>query len=327
MEHTIELEPNVRPIKQRYFPISPAIEKLVHSEIDEMLKLGVIEEAPNSPWSSPVVLVRKADKVRLCLDSRKVNSITIKDAYPLPHVDGILSRLPKAQYISSLDLRRAFWQIPLAENSRDVTCFTVPNRPLYRYCVMPFGLCNAPQALCRLMDRVIPPSMRDEVFVYLDDLLIISETFDRHIFILTRVALALRNAGLTINIQKSKFCIKEVKYLGYIVGNGTLKTDPEKVSAVTDYPPPTSVKQLRRFLGMAGWYRRFVENFATLTVPLTNLLKKGKGFTWTEEAERLSTLKAEIIVRPCISQSDLYETICHSMRCKQAWSWCGAHSG
>lgn len=304
-QYEIELEPNVRPIKQRYFPISPAIEKLVHKEIDEMLALGVIEEAPNSPWSSPVVLVKKPNKVRLCLDSRKVNKVTVKDAYPLPHIDGIISRLPKAEYISSLDLRRAFWQIPLAESSKDYTCFTVPNRPLYRYVVMPFGLCNAPQALCRLMDRVIPNSLRDEVFVYLDDLLIVSDTFEKHMSVLSTVAIKLREAGLTINVEKSKFCLKEVKYLGFVVGNGTLMVDKDKVSAVTDFPAPTTVRQLRRFLGMAGWYRRFIGDYAAITAPLTNLLRKGRGFNWSSEADAAFVeLKEKLSSAPILASPD-----------------------
>jgi len=302
MQHKIELIENTKPIKQRYFPVSPAIEKLIHAEIDEMLRLNVIEEAPHSPWSSPIVLIRKNDKVRLCLDSRKVNLFTIKDAYPLPLIDGILSRLPKAQYISSLDLRKAFWQIPLEEKSRDYTCFTVPNRPLYRFKVMPFGLCNAPQALCRLMDLVIKPQLRHQVFVYLDDLLIISECFDSHLKVLTDVAYCLRKAGLTINIEKSKFLIKEVKYLGYIVGNGILRSDPDKISAVKDYPPPKSTKQLRRFLGMAGWYRRFIKDFSVLTVPLTDLLKKGQKFAWNNQAQlAFETLKEKLCTAPVLT--------------------------
>lgn len=149
---------------------------------------------------------------------------------------------------------------------------------------MPFGLTNAPQALCRLMDMVIPSHLKHEVFVYLDDLLIISETFEHYLSVLSEVANQLRKVGLTINVRKSKFCIKEVQYLGYMVGSGTLRPDPEKISAVTDYPRPTSVKQLGRFLGMAGWYRRFVDKFAAITVPLTDLLREGKGFVWNEEA-------------------------------------------
>lgn len=128
LEHTIELEKDARPVKQRYFSISPAVEKLVHDEIDNMLKLGIIEVAPpNCPWSSPVTLVRKNGKSRLCLDSRRLNAVTVRDAYPQPKISNILSRLPKAEFITSLDLKHAFWQIGLAANSRDMTAFTVPN--------------------------------------------------------------------------------------------------------------------------------------------------------------------------------------------------------
>jgi len=162
-------------LKQWHFPVSPAVEKLVYPEVDRMLKLGVIEES-DSAWSSPVVLVQKPGKVRLCLDSRKVNMVTTKDAYPLPQIDGILSRLPKANFISSLDLKDAYWQIPLDPASRDKTAFTIPGKPLYQYKVMPFGLTNASQTMTRLMDKVIPAHLRNAVFVYLDDFLIVFDS-------------------------------------------------------------------------------------------------------------------------------------------------------
>lgn len=303
VEHAIDVG-NAKPIKQRYFPVSPAIEKLIHEEIDRMLSMGVIEESTSS-WSSPVVLVRKPGKIRLCLDSRKVNSVTVKDAYPLPFIEGILSRLPRARYISSLDLKDAFWQIPLESGSREKTAFTIPNRPLYQYTVMPFGLCNAPQTMCRLMDKVVPPHLRERVFVYLDDLLVISEDFPSHLQLLHELALHIQKAGLTINIGKSRFCLKKLKYLGYVVGNGTLQTDPEKVSAIVDFPQPKSIRQLRRFLGLAGWYRRFISNFAGITCPLTDLLKKSKSFVWTKEAEdSFNELKRMLTSAPFLVNPD-----------------------
>lgn len=303
VEHTIEVG-DAKPIKQRYFPVSPAIQRLMCEEIDRMLSMGVIEES-SSPWSSPVVLVRKPGKVRLCLDSRKLNEVTIKDAYPLPHIDGILSRLPQARFISSLDLKDAFWQIPLEKSAREKTAFTIPNRPLYQYTVMPFGLCNAPQTMCRLMDRVIPYYLKDRVFVYLDDLLLISEDFSSHLELLQEVALHITKAGLTLNIRKSKFCLKQVKYLGYVVGHGTLQTDPDKVSAIVEFPAPKTVKQLRRFLGLAGWYRRFISNFAEVSSPLTELLKKKRTFDWTEEANMaFKTLKEKLSTAPVLTNPD-----------------------
>lgn len=188
--------------------MSPAIEKLMYEELDRMLDLGVIEES-NSAWSSPVVLVRKPGKLRLCLDSRIVNAVTVKDAYPIPFVGGILSRLPKAEFISSIDLKDAFWQIPLEPKS---------GQPLYQYTVMPFGFCNASQIMSTLMDKIIPAHLRREVFIYLDDLLVVSDTFARHISILLELASQLSKFGLTINVQKSIFCLKEILYLGHIVG-------------------------------------------------------------------------------------------------------------
>lgn len=301
--HTINTG-GATPIKQRHFPVSPAIEKLIYEELDRMLAMGVIEES-TSPWSSPIVLHRKPGKNRLCLDSRKLNAVTEGDAYPLPHIDGILSRLPKAEFISSLDLKDAFWQIPLDESSKGKTAFTVPGRPLYHFKVMPFGLCNAPQTMCRLMDRVIPASLRAEVLVYLDDLLVVSPTFDRHLEVLKEVAKCLRNAGLTINVGKSKFCMTEVRYLGHVVGDGTIRTDPGKISAITEFPAPRSVKQVRRFLGMSGWYRKFIRNYAAISSPLTDLLKTNRKFVWTEEAQKsFEDLKSILSSAPVLHSPD-----------------------
>lgn len=232
-----------------------------------MLLLGVIEPAPPTcSWSRPVACVNREGKFRLCWDSRKLNSVTIRDAYPQPKINGILSRLPIAEFISALDLKHAFWQVSLEEKSRDMTSFTTPNRPLYRFKFMPFGLTNAPQTLCRLMDLIIPSHMRNRVIVYLEDLLLLSDTFDDHILL------------LTLNISKCKWCMKELRYLGYIIGSGCIKSDCNKVSAIQKLSVPRSVKEVRQFLGLVGWYRRFLENFAALTSTLTDLTKKSKRF-------------------------------------------------
>ena len=182
-EHVIDTG-NAPPKKMRFYPVSPAIEKLLVEELNRMLSLNVIEIASGSSWNNPVTLVRKPGKNRLCLDAREVNKVTVKDAYPLPHINTLLSRLGDTHYISAIDLKDAFWQIPLAEASRQKTAFTVPGQPQYQFTVMPFGLCNAPQRLCRLMDQAIPSNLRDIVFVYLDDLLIVTKTFDQHCEIL-----------------------------------------------------------------------------------------------------------------------------------------------
>lgn len=162
-EHVIEIENEKVPIKQRHYPISPVKQEALYKQLDRMLENAVIEES-NSSWSSPMTLVQKTGKDRACLDARKVNERMVKDAYPLPHIEGILSRLQDTQYISAIDLKDAFWQIPLEKESRKFTAFTVPGRPLYQFTVMPFGLCNAAQRMCRLMDKVIPARIREFFF-------------------------------------------------------------------------------------------------------------------------------------------------------------------
>lgn len=302
LEHSIEISKDSKPVKQRYFSVSPAIEKLIHAEVDNMLAMDVIEVAPpNCPWSSPVTLVRKNGKSRLCLDSRRLNAVTVRDAYPQTKISNILARLPKAEFITSLDLKHAFWQIGLAPDSRDMTAFTIPNRPLYRYKVMPFGLTNAPQTMSRLMDIIIPATLRNQVFIYLDDLLLISRNFKEHLDLLSEVANILRKSGLTLNIAKCKWCLREVRYLGYIIGNGVIKTDPEKISAIRDLPAPKSVREVRKFLGLASWYRRFIDNFSGLTAPISDLTKKTKTFVWTQEAnEAFENLKICLTSAPVL---------------------------
>lgn len=240
------------------------------------------------------------------MDSRKLNAITKKDSYPLPHINGLLSRLKDTHFISGIDLKDAFFQIPLTGASKEKTAFAVPGRPLYQYRVMPFGLCNGPQAMSRLMDKCIPSRLRENVFVYLDDLLVCSGNFEDHINTLRDVSKCLRDAGLTINVEKSKFCQAEIKYLGYRIGQGCLKVDPDKVSAIMDFPQPKTPRQVRRFVGMANWYRSFVNNFADIAGPLTDCLRLGKGkFCLTDEAiVSFEKLKSALSSAPVLAQPD-----------------------
>lgn len=293
------------PVKQRFYAVSPAVMKDMDQEIERMLKLDVIEESESS-WSSPMAIVKKKNgKIRLCLDARKVNKVTKKLAYPLPLIDGILSRLDKTFYISSIDLKDAFWQIPLDPESRDKTAFTIPGRPLYQFKVMPFGLCNAAQTLCKLMDKVIPHHLQDRVFVYLDDLLVTSSTLEEHLSLLSDISYRLEKAGLTINVEKSQFLMKKIEYLGFVVGGGKLRPNPEKVCAIADFPIPKTPRQVRRFLGVTGWYSRFVKNYSTVASPLTDLLKKGKKFLWSVEAQQsFDGLKEALLNDPVLVNPD-----------------------
>ena len=303
-KHTITLIPDANPVKDKHYPLSPAVQQLVYDEVDEMLRLGVIEES-ESPWSNRTTIVRKPGKNRFCLDARKLNDRTVKDAYPLQNIDGILSRLDYTHFISSVDLKHAFWQIELEEQSKAYTAFTVPGRPLYQFRVMPFGLCNAAQRLCRLMDRVVPHRLRSHVFVYLDDLLVVAPDFETHCTVLEEIAECLKKANLTIGLKKSNFCFKELRYLGFVVGGGKLRTDPDKIAAIAKLKIPRTPKEIRSFLGTAGWYRRFVRNFAALSAPISDCLCKGKKFEITPEAiAAVENLKVCLTTAPVLIHPD-----------------------
>ncbi|GBP12726.1 Retrovirus-related Pol polyprotein from transposon 17.6 [Eumeta japonica] len=170
---------------------------------------------------------------------------------------------------------------------------------------MPFGLCNAAQRMCRLMDKVIPGALRDRVFVYLDDLLIVSPDFQTHIELLEQVANCLEQAGLTINVSKSQFCFKELCYLGYIVGGGKLRPDPQKTETILKYDYPKTARQVRSFMGAAGWYRRFIADYATISSPIFNTLKKSKSFSFSDEAKNaFDKLKTAPTSSPVLIQAD-----------------------
>lgn len=239
----------------------------------------------------------------------------------MPLIDSILSRLNETHYISSIDLKDAFWQIELDQQSREKTAFTVPGRPLYQFSRMPFGLCNAAQSMCRLMDLVIPSSMREFIFVYIDDLLIVSADLDTHLERLQLVTNCLKRANLTINVQKKKIMMKEIKYLGHIVGHGQIKADPGRVKCITEFPQPTTVKQVRRVLGMAGWYQRYIKNYSTIASAITDTLKSKERFKWTSAASQgFESLKTCLTTAPVLTHADFSLPFFYTMRRINCWS-------
>lgn len=308
--HEIELLPGTKPIKQRYYPVSPAKQKVIDEEINKMLDDGVIEPC-KSPWSSPICLVKKKDdSYRFCVDYRQLNAVTRKDAYPLPLISSILDRLRDAKYLSSLDIKSAYWQVPIAESSRDYTAFTVPNG-LYRFRVMPFGLTNAPATWQRLIDSVLcgVNLKSSSVMVYLDDVIIISQDFDSHLETLDKVFNLLHDAGLLVSFDKCQFCRPELKYLGYVVDELGLRPDPEKVQAILNIPPPRNVKEIRRFIGTASYYRRFVPQFSTVIAPLCRLTKKNVKWSWSPECEKsFKALKEQLVTAPILTCPDFSRT-------------------
>lgn len=293
------------PVKQRYYPVSPKIQGEINAQVDEMLRDGVIEPS-KSPWSSPVILVPKKDgSRRFVVDFRKVNSLSRKDAYPLPYIATILDRLKGAKWVSTLDLEKGYWQVEMEPGSRDKTAFTVPGKGLFQFRVMPFGLHSAGATFQRLMDTVIGAELEPYCFTYLDDIIIVSDTYEDHQEMLHRVFSLLRKAGLKINYQKCSFFKEKLKFLGYIVGNGKLEADPERIESVRGYPTPKNASELKRFLGFVGWYRRFIPNFASVAEPLTSLLRKRSSWLWkTAQAAAFSKLKDCLTKAPILSCPD-----------------------
>lgn len=270
-----------------------------------MLKDGIIEPS-ESAWSSPVVIVKKRDNSRrFCVDFRRLNDVTIKDAYRLPHIQATLDKLRGAQYLSTLDLKSGYWQIPLAKESKPLTAFTVPGRGLMQFKVMPFGLHSAAATFQRLMDRVLGPELEPNVFVYLDDVIIVSKTFTQHMSQLKMVFARLRAARLKINIDKCKFCVPSLRYLGHFIDKNGIQTDPEKVQAIKEWPIPHNIRQIRKFLGLASWYRRFVDNFARVAEPLIRLTRKKVRWSWgPEQRDAFEALKKTLTSAPVLTCPD-----------------------
>lgn len=299
---------NAEPIRQRYYRMSPEKQRIVAEQVDEMLALDVIEPC-ESPWSSPVLVVGKKDgKPRFCLDSRKLNAVTKKDAYKLPYVSEILDNLKDARYLSSIDLSKAFWQILIDERDREKTAFYVPGRGTFMFKVTAFGLTNAPATQQRLVDLLFGPEFELKVFAYLDDVIIISKTFEEHVELLQKVFQKLQSANLTVNLDKCHFFRSQLRYLGYIVDAHGLRTDPDKVKAILDFPTPVNRKEVKRFLGTASWYRRFIPQFSTVAGPLNKLTsnkKNAPAFQWTPEADKaFLELKTKLVQAPVLACPD-----------------------
>ena len=296
------------PRKQPVRRIPFAVRQEVATQLRKMQDSGVIQ-ASNSPWASPVVLVRKRDgSLWFCIDYRDLNSVTKADTFPLPRVDELLDQLGRSKYFSTLDLASGYWQVPVHPASREKTAF-ITHQGLYEFQVMPFGLKNAPAMFQRLMQRVLhglnPEEGPDFVSVYLDDVLVFSETLEEHLRHLHSVMDRLAAAGLKLKPSKCRFIRQEVEYLGHVLTPNGLKPNPERVTAVTNFPIPQSVREVRQFLGLASYYRRFVQGFAKIAQPLHALTQKGATFDWSTDCQNaLETLKSRLVQAPVLAYPD-----------------------
>ena len=281
IEHDVDVGDSA-PIKQHPYRVSPMKKELLDKEVQYMLKNDIIEES-QSNWSSPCILVPKHDVgFRFCTDFRKVNDKTKSDSFPIPRIADCIDQIGNAKFVSTFDMLKGYWQVPLTQRAREISAFVTPSG-LYQYKVMPFGMKNAPATFQRMVNKLVRDI--DGCEGYIDDVVIFSDNWSDHIRQIKHFFQIMREAKLTINLMKSEFGKATVKYLGHIVGQGQVRPLDAKIQTITKYPIPTSRKELARFLGMAGYYRNFCLNFSEIAAPLTNLLSKKVKFVWTDDCQ------------------------------------------
>lgn len=275
---------DARPWKCNPRPISLAKRKALDAALDELIETGVVERS-NSPWGFPVVLVpKKDDTYRLCVDYRRLNEITKKDAYPLPSISSLVSNLGGAKYFTTLDASRGYFQVEMDERDKEKSAFTC-HRGLFQFRRMSFGLVGAPATYQRLMDRVLGDAKWQHALAYLDDIVVYSKTFEEHLRHLRDVLERLRSAGITLNPNKAQIAATRITLLGFTLDEGRILPDKGKLEAIVSYPSPNNVGELRRFLGMVNFYRQFIPDCAAVQAPLTKLLRNGERWAWSQEQE------------------------------------------
>jgi hypothetical protein len=284
IEHIIEVNPGSSPIKVRPYRYPHHHKTEIERLVQDLLNCGVITKNI-SPYATPVVLVQKKDKYfRLCIDYQGLNKITIKNKFPIPFIDEMLDELHGAKYFSKLDLRSGYYQIRVRLEDVAKTTFQT-HEGHYEFKVIPFGLTNAPTTFQEMMNELFHPYLRKFVLVFFDDILIYSKTWTKHLKHLEQVLSLLEENQFYAKRSKCTFGKDEVEYLGHIISKEGVKVDPKKIKAIIEWSKPKSISKLRGFMGLTGYYRRFIKNYAHIIAPLTNLLKKN-SFHWSEEARR-----------------------------------------
>ena len=315
LEHEIPLLDEV-PLRQRFRRVPPSDYDAVKAHINQLLEAQVIRESC-SPYASPIVLVKKKDgSLRMCVDYRQLNSKTRRDAFPLPRIDESLDALSGSQWFSTLDLASGYNQVPVAEKDKPKTAFCTPFG-LFEFNRMPFGLCNAPGTFQRLMERIFGAQHFQTLLLYLDDVIVFSSSVDEHLVRLEAVLSRLQQEQLKVKLEKCCFFQTEVNYLGHVISNEGVATDPKKISAVKEWPRPSSVKDLSSFLGFCGYYRRYVDGFAKIAAPLNRLKaeltdphtkrpsRKLIGELWSDLCEKsFQDLKSRLISAPVLAYAN-----------------------
>ncbi|KAL0544048.1 hypothetical protein IC582_019159 [Cucumis melo] len=304
VEFAIELEPGTVPISRAPYRMAPAELKELKVQLQELLDKGFIRPSV-SPWGAPVLFVKKKDgSMRLCIDYRELNKVTVKNRYPLPRIDDLFDQLQGATVFSKIDLRSGYHQLRIKDEDVPKTAFR-SRYGHYEFIVMSFGLTNAPAVFMDLMNRVFREFLDTFVIVFIDDILIYSKTEAEHEEHLRMVLQTLRDNKLYAKFSKCEFWLKQVSFLGHVVSKAGVSVDPAKIEAVTGWTRPSTVSEIRSFLGLAGYYRRFVENFSRIATPLTQLTRKGVPFVWSKACEdSFQNLKQKLVTVPVLTVPD-----------------------
>lgn len=302
-EMQIELNSD-RPVVYRPYRLSHQEREKVRDMVDDMLDAGVIRESISN-YASPIILVRKRDgKVRMCIDYRMLNSITVKERYPMPIIDDEVSRLAGQAWFITLDLMSGYYQVPIVEHHKHLTAFVTPDGQ-YEFNRVPFGLANAPAVFQRMMNRVLGPMRFNGATVYIDDVLVYGRNADEALTRLEEVLQLLDNANLKLNLAKCSFLENQIEYLGYEISSTGMRPGIAKIRSVSDFPRPENVHTVRQFLGLVSYFRKFIQGFAELASPLTKLLKKDVKWEWEGEQEKaFEELKTKLVSRPVLAIYD-----------------------
>jgi hypothetical protein len=305
VEFVIELQPGTTPISKRPYRMPPKELTELKVQLQELLDKGYIRPS-SSPWGSPALFVKKKDgSLRMCVDYRPLNAVTIKNKYPLPRIDVLFDQLAGAKVFSKIDLRSGYHQIKIRASDVPKTAFST-RYSLYEFLVMSFGLTNAPAYFMYLMNSVFMNELDKFVVVFIDDILIYSKSEAEHAKHLRIVLQRLRDHKLYAKFSKCEFWLDSVKFLGDTISNDGISVDPSKVQEIMDWKPPKSVHQIRSFLGLADYYRRFIPDFSRIAKPMTELLKKGVKFVWSEECDQaFHTLRKHLTSAPVLTQPDM----------------------
>nr|CAH66749.1 H0409D10.7 [Oryza sativa] len=304
IEFRIDLVPGTNPIHKRPYRMAANELAEVKKQVDDLLQKGYIRPS-TSPWGAPVIFVEKKDHTqRMCVDYRALNEVTIKNKYPLPRIDDLFDQLEGATVFSKIDLRSGYHQLRIREEDIPKTAFTT-RYGLFECTVMSFGLTNAPAFFMNLMNKVFMEYLDKFVVVFIDDILIYSKTKEEHEEHLRLALEKLREHQLYAKFSKCEFWLSEVKFLGHVISSGGVAVDPSNVESVLNWKQPKTVSEVRSFLGLAGYYRRFIENFSKIARPMTRLLQKEVKYKWTEDCEQsFQKLKKRLVTAPVLILPD-----------------------